>query len=182
MTSEATNWRMMTAADLPAVIAIADAVHPDFPEDEVVFVNRLEMHPKGCTVLESVNGIQGYVISHPWQFMAPPSLNSLLTMVSEPSTFYIHDLALLPETRKSGAASVAIDMLVARAKLMQLPNITLVAVNNSGHFWQRHGFNILRDPALDEKLQSYGEHARFMIRDLSPKDPTQKNITQKDLS
>lgn len=167
MSESALNWRMMTEADLPFVMAIADAVHPDFPEDEVVFANRLTLHSKGCAVLESDGGIKGYAISHPWQYGAPPALNSLLTMVADQSTFYIHDLALLPETRKSGAATVAIDMLAARAKLMQLPNMSLVAVNNSVHFWHRHGFKIVRDSELDQKLQSYGEHARFMIRDLT---------------
>jgi ribosomal protein S18 acetylase RimI-like enzyme len=167
MTAGSLNWRMMTDADLPAVIDIADAVHPDFPEDEVVFANRLALHPAGCAVLEGDGGIKGYAISHPWHFKAPPALNSLLTMPPDPSTFYIHDLALLPETRKSGAGALAVDILVASAKLMQLPNMTLVAVNNSVHFWQRHGFNIMRDSELDQKLQSYGEHARFMIRDLT---------------
>jgi ribosomal protein S18 acetylase RimI-like enzyme len=180
--SAALNWRMMMEADLTAVIAIADTVHPDFPEDEVVFANRLEMHPAGCAVLEGDDGLKGYAISHPWTFKSPPSLNSLLTMVAEPSTFYIHDLALLPEIRKSGAATVVIDMITARARLMQLPNMTLVAVNNSVHFWQRHGFTIMRDAALDQKLQSYGEHARFMIRDLTEKGPDQKNTTQEDLT
>jgi ribosomal protein S18 acetylase RimI-like enzyme len=158
---------MMTEDDLPDVIAIADAVHPDFPEDEVVFANRLGMHPAGCAVLQGSDGIKGYAVSHPWHFKAPPALNSLLTMPVSPTTFYIHDLALLTETRKSGIATLAVDMLVAHAKLMLLPNLTLVAVNNSVHFWQRHGFKILRDAELDQKLQSYGEHARFMIRDLT---------------
>jgi ribosomal protein S18 acetylase RimI-like enzyme len=167
VTPAAMRWRLMTEADLPAVIAVADAVHPDFPEDEIVFANRLEMHPAGCGVLEGAGGIEGYAISHPWTFKAPPALNSLLTMVAQPTTFYIHDLALLPETRRSGAATVGVDMMAARARLMQLPNMTLVAVNNSVHFWQRQGFTILRDPELDRKLQSYGDHARFMIRDLA---------------
>jgi ribosomal protein S18 acetylase RimI-like enzyme len=172
MVADPIHWRMMCDADLLAVLAIADAVHPDFPEDEVVFINRLALNPTGCAVLEGPDGIKGYAISHPWQFKAPPALNSLLTMVAEPSTFYIHDLALLPEIRKSGAATVAVDMMAARARLLQLPNMTLVAVNNSGHFWQRHGFHVLRDSELDQKLQSYGDNARFMIRELAEQDPT----------
>ncbi|MGM4904791.1 GNAT family N-acetyltransferase [Tardiphaga sp. 866_E4_N2_1] len=170
MTAGPMKWRIMTEADLPSALAIADAVHPDFPEDEVVFANRLALDPNGCAVLEAQDGIKGYLVSHPWQFREPPSLNSLLTMPAAPSTFYIHDLALLPETRRSGAATVAVDMMAARARLMQLPNMTLVAVNNSVHFWQRHDFTIMRDSELDQKLQSYGDNARFMVRDLTQKD------------
>jgi ribosomal protein S18 acetylase RimI-like enzyme len=164
------NWRLMSEADVPSVIAIADAVHPDFPEDEAVFVNRLELHPNGCAVLLDDGNLKGYVVSHPWHFKQPPALNVLLTPAASPSTFYIHDLALLPETRKSGAATVVVDMLTARAKMMQLPNMTLVAVNNSVHFWQRQHFNIVHDSELDSKLQSYGDHARYMSRELTPDD------------
>ncbi len=160
-------WRAMTEADLPDVIAIADAVHPDFPEDEIVFANRLALHPCGCGVLDGANGIKGYVVSHPWHFNQPPALNALLTPAALPSTFYIHDLALLPETRKSGAGAVVVGMLSARAKLLNLPNMTLVAVNNSVHFWQRQGFTVTRDPALAAKLESYGDQAHFMTRDLT---------------
>ncbi len=170
MTAAPIKWRIMTEADLLAVLAIADAVHPDFPEDEVVFANRLTLHPSGCAVLEAQDGVKGYIISHPWQFKAPPALNSLLTIPALPSTYYIHDLALLPETRRSGAATMAVDMMAAHARLMQLPNMTLVAVNNSVHFWQRHDFTIMRDSELDQKLQSYGDNARFMVRDLTQKD------------
>lgn len=170
MTAAPMKWRIMTEADLPSVLAIADAVHPDFPEDEVVFANRLTLHPSGCAVLEAQDGVRGYIISHPWQFKTPPALNSLLTIPALPSTYYIHDLALLPETRRSGAATMAVDMMAAHARLMQLPNMTLVAVNNSVHFWQRHAFTIIRDSELDQKLQSYGDNARFMVRDLTQKD------------
>ncbi|MEH2476058.1 ribosomal protein S18 acetylase RimI-like enzyme [Nitrobacteraceae bacterium AZCC 2161] len=167
MTAAPTDWRAMTAADLPAVKALADCIHPDYPEDEAVFTDRLALHPAGCFTLQHNQGIAGYVISHPWHFRKPPALNALLAQAASPaSTFYIHDLALLPAARKSGAASRIVDILAAHARSLQLPNMTLVAVNNSVHFWQRQGFNSVVDAGLDRQLQSYDEHARFMSRDL----------------
>lgn len=81
------------------------------------------------------------------------------------STYYIHDLALLPAARNSGAAATVVDILATHATDLQLPNITLVAVGNSVHFWRRQGFDIvIVDPDLDRRLRSYDEHARFMSR------------------
>ena len=34
------EWRAMRAADLPAVEAVAEAIHLEFPEDEAVFAER----------------------------------------------------------------------------------------------------------------------------------------------
>lgn len=160
------QWRPMTATDLPAVKALADLIHVAYPEDEAVFADRLAHHPAGCFVLQGEGAPAGYVISHPWQFGQPPALNTHLDRPVLPaSTYYIHDLALLPAARNSGAAAAVVDILATHAADLQLPNITLVAVGNSVHFWRRQGFDIvIVDPDLDRRLRSYDEHARFMSR------------------
>ncbi|WP_445489043.1 GNAT family N-acetyltransferase [Rhodopseudomonas sp. RCAM05734] len=160
------QWRPMTATDLPAVKALADLVHVAYPEDETVFADRLTHHPAGCFVLQGADAPVGYVISHPWQFARPPRLNTRLDRPAlPPSTYYIHDLALLPAARGSGAAAAIVDVLAAHAADLRLPNITLVAVGNSVHFWRRQGFDtVIVDPDLDRQLRSYDEHACFMSR------------------
>ncbi|WP_328516528.1 GNAT family N-acetyltransferase [Tardiphaga alba] len=107
------------------------------------------------------------MLSHPWIDRSPPPLDAVLAPVAVPTTYYIHDLALLPETRGSRAGTAIVSLLKARAREHNLPNMTLVAVNNSVHFWQRQGFSVTDDPALDAKLKSYGDQARFMTRDLT---------------
>jgi ribosomal protein S18 acetylase RimI-like enzyme len=161
------EWRPMTAADLATVKRLADTIHPAFPESEAVFANRLALHHDGCAVLDGSDGLKGYALSHPWQDRAPPPLDAVLGLIAWPSTYYIHDLALLPETRGSGAGTAIVGLLATRARAQNLPNMTLVAVNNSVHFWQRQGFTVTIDPALDAKLASYGDQARFMTKDLS---------------
>ena len=60
-------WRRMAPADLPAVMEIAAVVHPDYPEDEAVFAERLRLAPSGCHVLADLAGaLLGYLVSHPW--------------------------------------------------------------------------------------------------------------------
>jgi ribosomal protein S18 acetylase RimI-like enzyme len=161
----------MTVADLPAVAALAALIHPAFPEDMAVFADRLALHAAGCLVLAHNDTIGGYVLSHPWHDRQPPALNEVLARDAVPATtFYIHDLALAPTARGSGAAAAAVAMLAAHAAQLMLPNMTLVAVNNSVHFWQRLGFYVVIDPALADKLRSYDDAAAFMIRDLPRKE------------
>ncbi len=168
MPAAAPHWRAMTAADLPAVQALAAAIHPDFPEDAAVFADRLALHPAGCFTLLGDAAAVGYALSHPWHDKQPPKLNAILGRpATNATTYYIHDLALLPAARRTGAAASIVATLARHARALQLPNMTLVAVNNSVHFWQRQGFDIVDDPALGRQLLSYDAHARFMHRELS---------------
>jgi ribosomal protein S18 acetylase RimI-like enzyme len=161
------SWRPMTAADLPAVLAIAAVVHPDYPEDEAVFAERLRLFPDGCLVLEGAGGLLGYVVAHPWYRGAPPALNTLLGRLPDMAgAFYIHDLALLPAARGTGAGRLVVDRLVALAHRARQPRLALVAVNDSSGFWQRQGFREMHDPALAAKLASYDDAARYLEREL----------------
>ena len=155
----------MSQADLPAALAIADIVHPRYPEDPAIFAERLALYPAGCLVLMQGEDRIGYIVSHPWTYGAPPALNSLLgALPLPPTTYYIHDIALLPRARGTGAARTVIAWLVDRAEASGLPNLSLIAVNDSVAFWQLHGFAETSDSALDKKLRSYDDSARFMVR------------------
>ncbi len=156
----------MTSADLPAMFAIADVVHPNYPEDPAVFAERLTLYPYGCLVLMQGDRPVGYIVSHPWTYAQPPALNSLLgALPVPPTTYYIHDIALLPEARGTGGANAIVTRLIAQAGALGVDNISLVAVNDSVAFWTRHGFRVVPDAALDKKLRSYDADARFMVRE-----------------
>ncbi|WP_257165926.1 GNAT family N-acetyltransferase [Bradyrhizobium sp. SRS-191] len=152
----------MAIADLGMVDAIAARVHPDFPEDAAVFAERLRLYPDGCHVLAAAD-IAGYLISHPWRG-EPPPLNSLIGCIPpEARTYYIHDLALLPSARGSGAAGRIVQQLIEQARRLQLPSLSLVAVNGSVPFWENQGFVVARD----HDATGYGEDARRMVRHLA---------------
>jgi GNAT superfamily N-acetyltransferase len=159
------HWRPMNPADLPAVLAIADIVHPAYPEEPAIFAERLALYPAGCLVLEDAGNPAGYIISHPWFVGDPPGLNSRLCAIPvNPTTYYIHDIALLPRVWGIGAAAAAIERLTAHAASRGFPSLSLIAVNGSAGFWGRHGFRVVENPDLDAKLRSYDAGARFMIR------------------
>ncbi|CAL62838.1 Putative acetyltransferase [Herminiimonas arsenicoxydans] len=162
------HWRRMSAPDMASVTLVASQVHPDYPEDERVFAERLALYPDGCLLLEAGKQIAGYVISHPWRERQPPALNSLLqALPATPSTYYIHDVALLPAARGLGAASQLVDILMQLAQAADLATMSLVAVNDSHAFWARHGFVSIEDPALQEKLHSYDTAARFLAKEVA---------------
>jgi len=166
------QWRPMTAADLPGVLAVADRVHPAFPEDEAVFADRLRLYPAGCLAFSSGEEILGYAVSHPWRAYDPPALNARLgELPHQPETYYVHDVALLPELRGSGAAALVVALLLARARKEAFTSASLVAVNGSAGFWERHGFRNVASQkvvnvTLARKLRGYDEAAVFMVRTL----------------
>jgi hypothetical protein len=162
----------MTPGDLPAMLIIADIVHPAYPEAAAVFIERLALYPQGCLVLENGEAPVGYIVSHPWLYGEPPRLNSLLESVPvNPTTYYIHDIALLPEARGTGAAASAVERLVVHSGLHGFSNLSLIAVNNSVEFWRRHAFHAVEDSKLARKLLSYDANARFLVREIIEPTP-----------
>ncbi len=158
----------MMVTDLSPVCALSATIHQAYPEDDAVFAERLRLYPDGCHVYEAGKSIAAYVVSHPWLVLDAPPLNSLLGKLPKvPSTYYIHDLALVPQTRGTGAATWIVRKLADHAIAKGLPAMSLVAVNGSAGFWQRQGFVQADVPALAEKLRSYrDDDARFMVRNL----------------
>ena len=154
-------WRPMTKADLPAVAALADRLHPHHPESPAVFAERLALAPAGCRVLSAGNGLLGYTISHPWTGEGPPPLDALLgALPARPGAWHIHDVALDPAGRGAGHAAAVLRALLAA---QSLPRATLVAIPGMEAYWARHGFQDA--PVADiAALASYGAGARFMAR------------------
>jgi GNAT superfamily N-acetyltransferase len=156
-------WRPLTESDFPAVVSIADRVHVAYPEDDDVIAERLHLYPEGCAILEFDGTPAAYTITHPWLYGDPPALNMKLGALPEqPTTYYIHDVALLPEARGTGAASAIVEAIISEARKIAVSNLSLVAVNKSVPFWSRFGFEVTNEPKLAAKLMSYDADARFM--------------------
>jgi GNAT superfamily N-acetyltransferase len=160
-------WRTMTGYDLGAVEQIAGVVHPGFHEAADVLAERQRLYHHGAYMLEVNERPAGYVLSHPWASGTLPALNTLLGELPGASdTYYIHDLALLPVARRIGAATYITNALAKHARAHGFPTMTLVAVNGSQGFWERHDFAVEDRPDLTQKLASYEDAARLMVRRL----------------
>ncbi len=162
------SWRAMTPGDLDGVVAVAQLSFPDHPEERACFANRLELYPEGCFVLAAEDGtIMGYLVAYPWVLNAAPALNVLIDAIpAEAEVVYLHDLALHPDTRGGGFTRPVVERVAQEAKDAGWPAVALVAVNDASGFWARNGFEIQSPPGMAEKLASYGDDARYMVRPL----------------
>ncbi len=138
------GWRAMTVADLPAVTAISAAVHGCYGEPVEVYAERLALWPSGCFVWQQGEDIAGLLVAHPWHRTTSPELGALLGAIPQDAdSFYLHDIALLPETRGQGAGKAATALVIDRARSAGYRDITLVAVNGAEAFWATQGFAII---------------------------------------
>lgn len=160
-------WRALNSADCETIFIIGNQIHADYQEDRAVFESRFALYPEGCLGLEDNGTLRGYAISHPWKLFDPPKLDTVLhTLPARPDTYYLHDLALLPEARGGGHAAQAIGFLARHAASQGYDNSTLVAVGGTTPFWERQGYRIQNDPVLSARLATYDENAAYMLRPL----------------
>ncbi|WP_417451203.1 GNAT family N-acetyltransferase [Kordiimonas sp.] len=161
------QWREMTEADMPQVIALAAIIHVDHPEDDDVITERRTFFPETCLVLESGSAIYGYTLVHPAGFEKPPALNRLVGSPPEATdTLHIHDIALAHQARGSGAAQKALNLIEKKAKSAGYKRLSIVAVNGTEPFWQKQDFRHHTSETLTKKLASYDGSSSYMIRDL----------------
>ncbi len=158
-------WRAMTTGDVADVMAVADIVHPTFPEGAHVYHDRLALFPEGCLVAALPDGrIVGYALAYPAPLGAPPPLDTMLgALLPEADALYIHDVAILPDWRGQRLADAAVAHVLSLADGAVMP-VMLVSVYGTAPYWGRFGFappSLALEPA---KLATYGQGAVYMIR------------------
>lgn len=164
------TWRPMTPADIDGVVAVARLSFPDHFEARECFAERQALAPEGCFVLSDAAGtVRGYLMAYPWRRDAAPPLDSLIGAIpADAEVIYLHDLAVHPDTRGGGHTRAIVERLAEQARAAGWPAIALVAVNEATAFWARNGFEVQSPPGMAEKLASYGDDARYMVRPLQP--------------
>ncbi|PKQ00227.1 MAG: GNAT family N-acetyltransferase [Alphaproteobacteria bacterium HGW-Alphaproteobacteria-13] len=136
------GWRPMRTNDLGAVVAISDAVHGVFTEPKAVYAERLALYPDGCRVFERDGDVAGLLVTHPWHRGAVPKLGVLLgALPVAAEVYYLHDIALLPAARGTGAGGEATDFVLRQAIRAGCDEIALVAVAGADSYWRAQGFD-----------------------------------------
>ena len=152
----------MHAADLDAVVAVAETVHVNYPEDPAVFANRLELFAPGCLMAEEGGRILGYCIAHPGTVGDPPPLATVLpALPASAACLYIHGVALQPAARGRHLGVSLARLLEDVARAHGFTRMALTAVNNSDGFWGALGYQ----PQPCAKLDSYGA-ATYRVKGL----------------
>jgi len=106
----------------------------------------------------------GYLIALPGMRSRPPVLNA--ATCSSPrsaSCLHLHDLAVTPHARAAGTGRALVDAFLSLLKRSDLGRASLVAVQNSAPFWERHGFRAMpASPPLQAALSTYGTGVSYM--------------------
>lgn len=153
------GWRPMRPGDLDAVVAIADAVHGAFTEPRAVYADRLDLYPEGCRLFERGGVVAGFLVTHPWHRGPVPRIGALLGALPAPADiYYLHDVALLPAARGTGAGAEATAFVRRQARLAGCAEIRLVAVNGADSYWRAQGF----DEAAPGEAGPYGPASYLM--------------------
>jgi GNAT superfamily N-acetyltransferase len=160
-------WRQATAADLPIIDEIGNGIHLSLPERPEVFAEKLRLFRPGCRVLFLSGEVVGYGMSHPWRLNSIPPLDTFLeTLPTDPDCIFIHDVVVLPRARGHSAAERFVEIVAAVARERGIPALALVSVYNTHPLWMKCGFEVREREDLAQKLESYGETARYMVRSL----------------
>lgn len=161
-------WEQILNKDLCCINNIADTIHADLPERSEVFEEKFRLFPAGCFKLVNSTGlIHGYGISHPWRLYSVPALDSFIEKLPNlPNCMYVHDVAVLPSARGSGAAKMYIDIIKALAISSNIKKMACVSVYGTDVFWARYGFIAQNNKNIEKKLINYGDMAKYMISNI----------------
>ena len=156
----------MRTSDLCRVKALSEIIHVNYPERLVIFAEKLRLFPEGCFVLTAADVVDGYCFSHPWTGGVPPKLDSLLySLPKPPTTYFIHDIALIESRRRKGFAGMLLGQLDSVARELAFNLLTLVSVNGTESYWLSQGFQEWDVDGSHDYLEAeYGAGAVLMCR------------------
>ncbi len=158
----------MTLADLELVLTIQQRCYPTaYHEPLAAFENKLRQSRGSAwpavsgdqvlakhSILPEAEG--NFPALHGASWAPPPQAKWL----------YLHDLAVDPGHRGSGAGQRLVEQAFTHARLLGLEGLALVAVQGSQPYWMRLGFQAreVEHSALLATLRSFGDDACFMVR------------------
>ena len=161
------SYRLISQADLPAVVALQDCCYSDaLYESPTLLSQRLQAAADSCWLAESSAGeLLAYLFSYPSINGYVTPLASAFAPAAAPELLYLHDMAVNPAARGLGLASRLLAKAKQHALSLGLTKLALVAVQGSVPYWQRHGFavvNELSDSAITALVSYHGEQACYM--------------------
>lgn len=157
--------RPMGVADLPSVLEIQAVCYTEIvPESLESFVAKLMAAPASCFIAAIERRTVGYLVAVPSAFGHPPPLDQAhCRLPLRPDCLHLHDLAVAPAARATGAGRLLVDAFFAHLRESELPRASLIAIQDSAPYWQRRGFNpVPLAGSLQTKLASYGQNVQYM--------------------
>ncbi len=170
--SQATVWRDAIPDDAEPISAVEHRVHALAPERIEVHREKIRLFGAGCRVLVTGSRVVGYGLAYPWRLDDVPPLDRFLAAIPpDAACLFLHDVAILPEARASGASRNFVDHAVRIAEREGLARLALVSVYGTDVLWRRHGFAPSLSAATGQQLRPYGTTALYMTRRLQDIGP-----------
>jgi len=157
--------RAMRTGDMAAVLDIQSHCYDETKlESPQSFIAKLDATPNTCFIALLANVPAGYLVAVPVKDGHPPPLNdSSYSVPQAANALYLHDLAVHPSARGTGAADALIAAYFKALQESQVQIGCLTAVNTSSSYWEHFGFRAAA-PAEESsgRMVSYGEGALYM--------------------
>jgi predicted N-acetyltransferase YhbS len=159
--------RRLTPVDLSAVMQIqAQSYHAHLHEPPESFAAKLSAGANYCFVAIRDDAVIAYAVAIPSLFGEWLELGDVEQCVpGNADCVYLHDIAVRPDARSSGAASALVEAVLSAAAADGYTRAALVAVSGARSYWERHGFDSASiDDRRRQQLSAYGEGATYMVR------------------
>lgn len=159
--------RLIGGDDLSSILVIQRACYsPALNESEAVIRQRLASAPDTCWIAESDSMPIGYLFSYGSTVGRVTPLGGSFTVAASPDCLYLHDIAIIPAVRGSGAATALLEAARSWAAARRIADVALVSVGDTRTYWSRRGFVAASavTPAQSRALSSYGVDACYMTQ------------------
>lgn len=159
----------MQAEDLSGVLDIQRlSFGEDLIESDEVIHQRFARFGGDFLVIKDGANIAGYALCFPWKLGDVPAHNKpFADILPEADSFFLQDISLHHDYRGRGLAGDLLQNIYSRAKEKGFIYLALVAVAQSGDYWDRQGFTEFAElpPEKQDYIkQQYGKGARLMLR------------------
>ena len=161
--------RLMTPDDVPAVLAIQDECYlPAVIEDEPSVRARLAASPDSAWVAEDELGVCAYLVAYRSLLGKVTPIGGAFDVAADPGTFYLHDLAVSGRVTGRGVGQALLGLACEQAREEGLDHSSLVSIQASREFWQKHGYAVVADldPLALANLETYGGQGVYMVKRL----------------
>ena len=159
--------RPCTPADLPAVLAVqAECYIPAMNEPGEVILARLAAAPAFAWVAEAAGEVGAYLMTYPSRIGKVTPLGADFAPAADADCLYLHDLAVSPRWRGSGAGGRLVSHALQDAARRGLQQAALVCVQAAGPFWEKLDFADFSGLTVDAQaaLATYPGGGRYMVR------------------
>lgn len=144
---------------------VQSEVYLDVEPDSTHQLRNKWLHtPDCCFAMRKDGEVLAYLLAHAWDSVYPPKLHQPLPAESQGQGLFLHDIAVSRRLTGVGAGTQLVKRLLATAGNLGFKHIRLVAVQGSGAFWQKLGFEAV--PGLKASA-CYGSDATVMQQTLA---------------